>query len=51
MDLVTISREEQGERKGNGPGGSLGNAKADHVDIREKTRIGGNPVVLSSGLG
>ena len=39
MDLVTISREEQGERKANGPGGSLGNAKPDHVDIGEKPRI------------
>jgi hypothetical protein len=35
----------------NGPGGSLGNAKADHVDIREKTSIDGKLVVRLGGLG
>ena len=37
--------------KGNGPGGSLGNAKADHVDIGEKSGIDTKLVVRTEWTG
>lgn len=42
---MSRSRGRNKGTEGNGPGGSLGNAKPDHVDIREATRIDGKLVV------